>query len=101
MNEYTVALYVIGVHSIYSEWGIGIMSLYSPVNLADPRGRDSILETGAIDTSFLLETLPAFLASELAVRGACTVAVIVLLDGLSPDIQWRVGGILLAACGII
>ena len=72
-----------------------------PVNLADPRGRDSILETGAIDTSFLLETLPAFLASELAVRGACTVAVIVLLDGLSPDIQWRVGGILLAACGII
>jgi len=31
MNEYTVALYVIGVHSIYSEWGIGIMSLYSPM----------------------------------------------------------------------
>jgi RHS repeat-associated protein len=33
-----------------------------PVNFLDPRGRDSILEVGAIDRDFLLDTVPAVVA---------------------------------------
>ena len=38
-----------------------------PVNLRDPSGRDSILETGAIDDDFVLETLPKVVAYGCAV----------------------------------
>jgi len=39
-----------------------------PVNRFDPRGRDSILETGAIDYDFILETLPGVIAYGCAVE---------------------------------
>jgi RHS repeat-associated protein len=54
-----------------------------PVNAFDPTGKDSILETGAIDKSFVLETLPAIVKYSCAVIEiwAFDAGVANLLDG--------------------
>ncbi|MGA9128653.1 MAG: RHS repeat-associated core domain-containing protein, partial [Terracidiphilus sp.] len=73
----------------------------NPISMIDPTGHGALEGYDAVNVALVLRPITAFLTTELALRSTCTIAVIALLDKMSPDIQWRVGGILLAACGII
>jgi hypothetical protein len=70
-----------------------------PVTSIDPTGRGLGEDTLAYYR--VAVEVAKFAASEIGLRLICTGAVIVMLDGLSPDVQWRIGGIALALCGLL